>query len=109
MFTIALIFVGLGILCVAVMLFWRRKVSPKHEDALMAAEKLKAHLTHIRWYSEMLLQQDFGKLKFSQMEYLHHANQACEQAIEHLQRLLKDAGLEKTGTELKSILKNSQN
>lgn len=67
-----------------------------HDDAKVLGEKLKVNLTHIRWYSELILEQDFGKLNFTQIEYLHQMNEACQKAIENLRALLHDEHLDLT-------------
>ena len=105
-YIVTLIVVACVLLITSMMLYKHRVSRDSHKDATVVGNKLKSNLTQIRWYSEMMLNQDFGKLKFSQVEYLHQANQACEQAIRNLRRLLKDEGLEKTSTELENILKN---
>lgn len=60
----------------------------------MIAASLENNLTHIRWLSDMFLEQDFGKLNFSQIEYLAEVDKSCESAIKHLQKLLRKQGIE---------------
>ncbi|MEI8229747.1 MAG: hypothetical protein WCG83_01255 [Candidatus Peregrinibacteria bacterium] len=103
-----IVLIGISTVLIAVILLKKLRASDQsHADAAIVGKKLKENLTHIRWYSEMILAQDFGKLNLSQIEYLHEANQSCEKAINNLQRILRNEGLEPTSVELNIMLKTS--
>src|SRR3989344_7318947 len=65
-------------------------LGPQSDSGNMAinalAIKLRAQITSTRWFSEMLLYKQQGKLNFAQMEMLHQINSATRESC----RLLND-------------------
>ncbi len=72
----------------------RPAFGPRHEaDPLgmrlnILAVQLRTHITSTRWFSEMLLFREYGKLNFAQMELLHQINDASKKACDVLTQIL---------------------
>jgi hypothetical protein len=66
-------------------------LGPQTDSGNMAinalAIKLRAQIISTRWFSEMLLYKQQGKLNFAQMEMLHQINNACREASKLLNGL----------------------
>src|SRR3990167_5725340 len=68
---------GILVLLIAVLVWremhFRHQTRMEHERNMMVAllsHRLRTPLSSIKWHTEMLLNQDFGKLQISQMELL---------------------------------------
>src|SRR3989338_562890 len=66
-------------------------LGPQSDSGNMAinavAIKLRAQIISTRWFSEMLLYKQQGKLNFAQMEMLHQINNACREATRLLNEM----------------------
>lgn len=103
---------GVCVILLSGFLVWKQRMSSrtpdqhtKKENTVVIIEKLEVNLTIAQWYSEIVLMQDSGKLNFSQVEYLHKANEACILATRNVQALFRIQGLGVTSTEWAALTK----
>ncbi len=99
----------------AVMIFRDISEEQKLEEARnsfisLASHQLRAPLTSIRWFMEMLLAGDVGKLTQAQEEYANHAYEGAGHMVKLIRKLLQiarvEAGrltVEPTPTDLKHL------
>lgn len=78
-----------------------RRLAEKEEErqAMLAivAHQLRMPLTSVKWYAEMLMSEDFGKLKIAQMELLDKIDQGSARAVTLLNRFLDVSRMERAG------------
>src|SRR3989338_5286049 len=69
----------------------------KEHDTMVAllSHRLRTPLTSIKWYTELLLNQEFGKLQIAQMELLNKVNTAIGDSITILNKFLETAQIER--------------
>ena len=61
----------------------------------LLSHRLRTPLTSIKWYTELLLNQEFGKLQIAQMELLNKVNTAIGDSITILNKFLETAQIER--------------
>lgn len=69
----------------------RRLARLEHRQYLMMAifsHQMRTPLTTIRWYTEMLLHEEVGKLRVGQLEYVNKVNHAVTNVIDSLNSFL---------------------
>lgn len=66
----------------------------KSEFVSLASHQLKAPLVNINWYSEMLLEEDIGKLKPKQKKYLEKVYGSSRRMVELVNALLNVSRIE---------------
>lgn len=64
--------------------------------------QLRSPITSINWYAELILEQDFGKLKVAQIEALDKIKRGSEQASAVVERILELSKLDRGEVELKN-------
>lgn len=100
-------FTGLALLaslCFLLGLFFseRRKLAilreqDREHDTMVAllSHRLRTPLTSIKWYTELLLNQEFGKLQIAQMELLNKVNTAISDSVNILNKFLETSQIER--------------
>lgn len=99
------VFVLLGAICillVVVLVFeyfaYQRLMRENRDRKMMVAllsHRLRTPLTSMKWYLEMLLSSDFGKLQIAQLELLNHLNLSATDAIKILNTFLETSRIER--------------
>lgn len=94
----------LASLCFLLGLFFseRRKLAiireqDREHDTMVAllSHRLRTPLTSVKWYTELLLNQEFGKLQIAQMELLNKVNTAISDSIGILNKFLETSQIER--------------
>jgi two-component system sensor histidine kinase VicK len=93
---------ALSVLLIAVFLFeyiaYQRLMRENRDRKMMVAllsHRLRTPLTSMKWYLEMLLDSDFGKLQIAQLELLNHLNMSATDAIGILNTFLETSRIER--------------
>jgi len=84
-----------------------RKISAIDQErkSLLAvlSHQLRTHLTSISWYTDLLQEGEFGKLKISQLEAMDKINAGSDTAVRILDRILHVSQVERETIVLKPI------
>ncbi len=109
----------LAVICivlVAVFVFeyiaYRRLMRENRDRKMMVAllsHRLRTPLTSMKWYLEMLLDSDFGKLQIAQLELLNHLNLSATDAIGILNTFLETSRIERGNSTQKAISVDIEN
>ncbi len=90
------------VICVAMLavreIRYRELKKSEHERKMMIAllsHRLRTPLTSVKWHTEMLLNQEFGKLQIAQMELLDKVNAGIADAIQVLNTFLETSRIER--------------
>lgn len=83
----------------------RRQLLERERNTMIAliSHRLRTPLSGVKWYTEMLLSQEFGKLQISQMELLNKINGSVADAIEVLNTFLSASRVER-GIDSKPVM-----
>ena len=69
-----------------------KKKGPQAAQLMVDITNVRTKVTSARWYSEMLMDKEYGKLNLGQMELVHQIDQACQEAVETLDSFSKVVG-----------------
>jgi signal transduction histidine kinase len=86
----------------------------------LLSHRLRTPLTSVKWYAELLLNQDLGKLTFAQMESLHKMQTAVDDSIGILNAFLETSQVERASVmyspvvidveqQLQHVVRNAEN
>lgn len=106
----------LFLLLIAVFVFeyvaYQRLMRENKDRKMMVAllsHRLRTPLTSMKWYLEMLLDSDFGKLQIAQLELLNHLNLSATDAIGILNTFLETSRIERSNSTQKAISVDIEN
>lgn len=106
------IFLGIVLIAFAVMVAThmkrtKRLAQESRERKLMVAlvsHRLRTPLSSVKWHTEMLLSEEFGKLQIAQMELLDKVNTGIGDAISVLNRFLEASRIEQGELACKPVM-----
>ena len=100
-FTLPSLLVGLVYLVFLLGAAWaaKHRLNKENSDRTMMvallSHRLRTPLTSIKWYLEMLLDNDYGKLQIAQIELVNHLNMSVNDAISILNTFLESSRVER--------------
>lgn len=81
----------------------REKDRERNMMVALLSHRLRTPLTSIKWHTELLLNQEFGKLRIAQLELLDKVNSGISDAIQVLNTFLEVSRIERGDIAVKAV------